>query len=102
MGVRRDCGKFSLSLAISAGIHRASRKDLQPDPKLVKRAHKALAKLREKYEAKMMEEWGKAIGWSEEAAEEAAAAAKADREALLAADKKGREEKRARRVAARV
>lgn len=102
MGVRRDCGKFSLSLAISAGIHRASRKDLHPDPKLVKRAHKALAKLREKYEAKMMEEWGKAIGWDTEAAEEAAAAAKADREALLAADKKGRDEKRARRVAARV
>ncbi len=102
MGVRRDCGKFSLSLAISAGIHRASRKDLQPDPKLVKRAHKALAKLREKYEQKIMEEWGKAIGWDTEAAEEAAAAAKADREALLAADKKGREEKRARRVAARV
>lgn len=102
MGVRRDCGKFSLSLAISAGIHRASRKDLHPDPKLVKRAHKALAKLREKYEAKMMEEWGKAIGWDTEAAEEAAAAAKADRQVLLDADKKGREEKRARRVAARV
>ncbi len=102
MGVRRDCGKFSLSLAISAGIHRASRKDLQPDPKLVKRAHKALAKLREKYEQKIMEEWGKAIGWDTEAAEEAAAAAKADREALLAADKKGRDEKQARRVAARV
>jgi hypothetical protein len=99
VGVRRDCGKFSLSLAISAGIHRASRKDLQPDPKLVKRAHTALAKLREKYEAKMMEEWGKAIGWDTEAAEEAAAAAKADRQALLAADKKGRDEKRARRAA---
>jgi hypothetical protein len=68
----------------------------------VKRAHKALAKLREKYEQKIMEEWGKAIGWDTEAAEEAAAAAKLDREALLAADKKGRDEKRARRVAARV
>lgn len=102
MGVRRDCGKFALSLTISAGIHRASRKDLHPDPKLVKRAHKALAKLREKYEEKMMEEWGKAIGWGKEAAEEAATAAKADRDALRAADKKGRDEKQARRVAARV
>ncbi len=102
MGVRRDCGKFTLSLSVSAGIHRASRKDLHPDPKLVKRAHKALAKLREKYEAKMMEEWGKAIGWDTEAAEEAAAAAKADRQALLDADTQGRKEKRAKRVAARV
>ncbi len=102
MGVRRDCGKFSLSLAISAGVHRASRKNLHPDPKFVKRAHKAFAKLREKYEEKMMEEWGKAIGWDKEAAEEAAAAAKAERQALLAADKKGRDEKQARRVTARV
>ena len=77
MAVSRDCGKFSLRLSISAGIHRASRKDLQPDPKLVKRAHKAIAKLREKYEEKIMEELGKAIGWDTEAAEEAAAAAKA-------------------------
>jgi hypothetical protein len=102
VGVKRDCGKFRLSLAISAGIHRASRKDLHPDPKLVKRAHKALAKLREKYEEKMMEEWGKAIGWGKEAAEEAAAAAKADRQALLDADTAGREEKQERRRVARV
>lgn len=102
MGVRRDCGKFALSLTISAGIHRASRKDLHPDPKLVKRAHKALAKLREKYEAKIMEEWGKEIGWDKEAAEEAAAAAKADRQALLDADTKGRKEYKERRAKARV
>lgn len=102
MAVSRDCGKFSLRLSISAGIHRASRKDLQPDPKLVKRAHKAIAKLREKYEEKIMEELGKAIGWDTEAAEEAAAAAKADRQALLDADTAGRKEKRERRIAARV
>ena len=102
MGVRRDCGKFALSVSISAGIHRASRKDRHPDPKLVKRAHKAIAKLREKYEEKIMEELGKAIGWGKEAAEEAAAAAKAERQALLDADTEGREEKQKRRVAARV
>ena len=83
MGVKRDCGKFRLSLAISAGIHRASRKDLHPDPKLVKRAHKALAKLREKYEAKIMEEWGKEIGWDTAAAAEAALAAAEERQAQL-------------------
>lgn len=102
MGVRRDCGKFALSLAISAGIHRASRKDLHPDPKLVKRTHKAIAKLREKYEEKIMEELGKAIGWDTEAAEEAAAAAKADRQVLLDADTKGRKEYKERRARARV
>ncbi len=102
MGVKRDCGKFRLSLAISAGIHRASRKDLHPDPKLVKRAHKALAKLREKYEAKIMEEWGKEIGWDTEAAAEAALAAAEERQALLDADTKGRKEYKERRARARV
>lgn len=102
MGVNRDCGKFSLRLSISAGMHRSTRKDPELDSKLVDRADKALQKLREKYEEKIMEEWGKAIGWDKEAAAEGAAAAEADRQALLAADKKGREEKRAKRVAARV
>ena len=102
MGVKRDCGKFTLSLRVTSGIHRASRKDLHPDPKLVDRAVEALVKIREKYEQKMMDEWGKAIGWDKEAAEEAAAAAKADRDALRAADSKGRNEKRERRRMARV
>ena len=102
MGVKRDCGKFRLSLAISAGIHRASRKDLHPDPKLVKRAHKALAKLREEYEEKIMEEWGKAIGWDTEAAAEAALAAAEERQALRDADTEGRKEYKERRVRARV
>ena len=40
-----------------------------------------------------MEELGKAIGWDKEKAEEAAAAAKAERQALLDADTKGRNDR---------
>lgn len=102
MGVRRDCGHFSVGLHITGGLRSNSGKTVKLDKKFQKRFATAMEKLQKKYEKKLLAELSKEIGWDEEAAAEAVAAAEADMKALLAADKKGRDEKRAKRVAARV
>ena len=102
MGAKRDCGHFSVGLHITGGLRSGGAKMVRWDKQFKDRAAKALEKLREKYEEQLLAEFCKEIGWDEEAAAEGVAAAESDRQALLAADKKGRDEKRARRVAARV
>lgn len=102
MGVRRDCGHFTVGLHITGGLRSGGAKMVRWDKKFKDRTAKALEKLQKKYEEKLLAEFCKAIGWDEEKAAEAAAAAEADRKALLEADAAGRKEYKERRRAARV
>jgi hypothetical protein len=91
-----------VGLHITGGLRSGGGRLVKWDQKFKDRTAKALEKLQKKYEEKLLAEFCKTIGWDEEAAAEAVAAAESDRDALLAADKTGRDEKQARRVAARV
>ena len=100
MGVSRDCGHFRIALNISGGIHDAPGVIAKVDPKFRDKAAKALIKIKEQHEKEILAMWCKMVGWDEEKAEKAATAAQKDREALLEADRKGREERRKRRLEA--
>lgn len=102
MGVSRDCGHFFVALNISGGIHNPRHAIVRQDKKFRDRAAKALIKIKEKHEKAILAEWCEAIGWDEEKAAAAVEHAQADRDKLLERDRKGREQKRKRRVAARV
>lgn len=102
MGTSRNCGHFTVSLNISGGLHNASGQLGRMDKEFRDQFTKALIKIKEKHEKALLKEWCDAIGWDEEKAAAAVAAAEADRQALLDADREGREEKRRRRAAARV
>lgn len=91
-----------VAVNISGGLHNARGQIANMDKKFRERAAKALIKLKEKHEQELLAEWCKEIGWSEEKAQKAAEEAEANRAELLELDRKGREEKRARRLAAKV
>lgn len=102
MGVSRDCGHFRIVLNISGGLHNAPGEIVNLDKKFRERAGKALIKIKERHEKALLAEWCKVIGWDEDKAKKAAEEAEAHRAELLELDRKGREEKRARRLAAKV
>lgn len=102
MGVSRNCGYFTIALNISGGLHSATGKIVNFDKKFRDSAAKALIRIKEKHEQAMLDEWCTSIGWDEEKAAAAVEQAQKDRDELLERDRKGREEKRKRRVAARV
>lgn len=102
MGVSRDCGHFLVSLNISGGFHNASGQLGRMDKEFQANAGKVLIKIKEKHEKALLAEWCESIGWDEEKAAAAVRQAQKDRDELLEADRKGREEKRKRRTAARM
>lgn len=102
MGVSRNCGHFFVSLNISGGLHSAAGTIAKIDHEFRTGAAKALIKIKEKHEQAVLEEWCEAIGWDEEKAAAATEQAQKDRDELLERDRKGREEKHARRRAARI